>query len=358
MKSKTAGNTKIYFSPGASRQAGKILRKHTDPQPVLLVHSSGSWLKPLLEKVVDNLKEKEFKNISFFEGISSNPHYEEAGEGIRLAREKNVDLVIALGAGSYIDTAKYIASEADAGFYAAIPTTAGTASYFNEWSVLTDEHQVKKSMITRAPDIAILDPETLTSLPPHLSLFTGMDCFSHGLEAYFTNPCPPVAAREALKGCRLVADNLENVIKYGSDVALRSKMFEADLLTGKAMARAGLGIMHSIANVISGFYPHYQHGFLCGLLIRDTVEYNKEALPKARLKKILPLVDQILDLFYAHYNEDQPVVVTREDYIIEEKDLPRIVQSAVNNVNAETNPRPVTADIVEKIIRNNFHLQK
>ena len=357
MKKMTAGKTEIYFSPGVSRETGKILRKHIEPQTVLLVHSSGSWLKPLLDQVVNDLEEKGFKNIVFFTGISSNPHSAEADESIRLAGEKNTGIVIALGAGSYVDTAKYIASEAEADFYAAIPTTAGTASYFNEWSVLTDEQQVKQSMITRAPDIAILDPETLTSLPADLSLFTGMDCFSHGLEAYFTNPCPPVAAREALQGCRLVAENLEGVIKNGKDVDLRSKMFEADLLTGKAMSRVGLGILHSIANVISGFYPHYQHGFLCGLLIRDTVEYNKEALPKARLNKIMPLVDEIIDLFYAHYNEDQPIVVTKEDYIIEEKDLPRIVQSAVNNKNAETNPRPVTADIVEQIIRNNFHLQ-
>ncbi len=357
MKKMTAGKTKIYFNPGASREAGKILRKHINPQTVLLVHSSGNWLKPLLNQVVSGLEEKGFKNIFFFEGISSNPHSAEADEGIRLARKNNVGIIIALGAGSYVDTAKYIASEADTDFYAAIPTTAGTASYFNKWSVLTDEQQEKKSMITRAPDIAILDPETLTSLPADLSLFTEMDCFSHGLEAYFTNPCPPVAAREALQGCRLVADNLEEVIKNGNDVALRSKMFEADLLTGKAMSRAGLGILHSMANVISGFYPHYQHGFLCGLLIRDTVEYNKGALPKARLNKILPLVDKIIDLFYAHYNEDPPVVVTKKDFIIEEKELPKIVQSAVNNVNAETNPRPVTADIVEQIIRNNFYLQ-
>jgi len=357
LKRRTAGSTQVYFSPGVSRETGKLLRRHTDCQTVLLVHSSGSWLQPILEQVVANLEENGFNNIVFHKGISPNPHCAECDEGIRLARENDAGIIVALGAGSYVDAAKYIASEANADFYAAIPTTAGTASYFNEWAVLIDEQQGKKSMITRAPDIAILDPETLTSLPPHLSLYTGMDCFSHGLEAYFAKSCPPVAAREALQGCRLVVDNLEDVIENGKDVALRSKMFEADLLTGRAMMRAGLGILHCIANVISGFYPHYQHGFLCGLLIRDTVEYNRETLTKARLNKILPLVEQVTDLFNNHYNEKPPVVVTKNDLIIEEKELPGIVQLAVSNVNAATNPRPVTADIVEHIIRNNFYLE-
>ena len=357
MKRRTAGNTGIYFSPGASSQTGNILRKHTDPQTVLLVHSSGSWLQPFLEHVVANLKENGFNNIVSYKDISSNPHCAECDEGINLARENNAGIIIALEAGSYIDAAKYIASETNADFYAAIPTTAGTASYFNEWAVLTDDQMEKKSMVTRAPDIAILDPKILTSLPPNLSLFTGLDCFSHGLEAYFTDPCPPIAAREALQGCRLVAENLQGIMENGKDVTLRSKMFEADLLTGMAMSHAGLGILHCIANVISGFYPHYQHGFLCGLLIRDTVEYNKEALPKTRLNKILPLVEKVTDLLCSHYNEKPPIVITKNDLIIEEKYLPRIVQLAVNNVNGETNPRPVTADIVEYIIRNNFYLE-
>jgi len=357
VKRRVAGSTQIYFSPGASRETGSLLRRYKDPQNVLLVHSSGSWLQPLLNRVIENLEEYGFNRIVSYKGIGSNPHCAECDEGIRLARDNNAGIIIALGAGSYIDAAKYIASEANADFYLAIPTTAGTASYLNEWSVLTDNHQGKTSMITRAPDIAILDPEILTSLPQHLSLFNGMDCFSHGLEAYFTKSCPPIAAREALQGCRLVADNLEAVIENGKDVALRGKMFEADLLTGRAMMRAGLGILHCIANVISGFYPQYQHGFLCGVLIRDTVEYNREALPKARLKKILPLVEQVTALFYRHSNEMEPIVITKKDLIIEEKELPRIIQLAVSNVNALTNPRPVTADIVEHIIRNNFYLE-
>ncbi len=354
MKKKYVGSTQIYFGEGISREIGRLLRRHNDPQTVLLVHSSGSWLRPLLERVIENLKENGFSRIIYYAGIGSNPHCAECDEGIRLARESKARIIVTLGAGSYIDAAKYIASEANADFYAAIPTTAGTASYINEWSVLTDDEQGKKSIITRAPDIAILDPEVLTSLSPQLSLFNAMDCFSHGLEAYFSKSCSPIAAKEALQGCRIVTENLDGVIRNGNDVGLRGKMFAADLLSGQAMMRAGLGILHCISNVISGFYPHYQHGFLCGVLLFATVEYNKEALPSKRLKKILPLSEKIMDIFYRHFNDDAPIVINKKDLILKKKDLPGIIHLAVNNVNAVTNPRPVTAEIVEHMINNTF----
>ncbi len=356
MKKRLAGTTQIYFQAGSSRETGNLLSKYTIPKNILLVHSSGRWLQPLLEQVIENLNKNGFNKIIRYDAISSNPHCSECDEGIRLARENDARIIIALGAGSYIDAAKYIASRANVDFYAAVPTTAGTASYFNEWSVMTDYNKAKKSIIARAPDIAILDPETLTSLPPHLSFYNGMDCFSHGLEAYFTRSCPPVAAREALQGCRIVVDNLEKVLGNGKDVGLRSKMFEADLLTGRAMMKSGLGILHCISNVISGFYPHYQHGFLCGVLLWETVEYNKAVLPPKRLKKILPLHEQITDIFYHHFTNQPPVIIEKKDLIIKEEDFPDIIHLAVNNVNAATNPRPVTPEIVEYIIRKVFYV--
>ena len=357
MKRKLIGSTQVYFRDGLAGETGNIIRRHSSPKPVLLVHSSGSWLKPLLEQVTENLKGNNFHRIFYFQGIGSNPHCAECDEGIRMARENQASIVIALGAGSYIDAAKYIAAEAAVDFYAAIPTTAGTASYLNEWSVLTDDNQGKNSMITRAPDIAILDPEALTSLPPHLSLFNGMDCFSHGLEAYFSKSCTPVAAREALQGCRIVAENLEGVISNGKDTVLRGKMFEADLLTGQAMTRAGLGILHCISNVISGFYPHYQHGLLCGALLRETIAYNRPALPARRLKKILPLSEKIMDIFYQHFNTPSKIEINSRDLVIKKKDLPGIIKLAANNVNALTNPRPVTEEIVRDIITGTFYLE-
>lgn len=357
MKGKLAGSTQVYFKSGASREIGSLLRRHIDPRPVLLVHSSGSWLQPLLKQIIENLNENGFDRIIFCKEISSNPKCTECDDGIRLAEENRARIVVALGAGSYIDAAKQIASGVNADFYAAVPTTAGTASYLNEWSVITDFDKVKKSIITRAPDIAVLDPEVLTSLPPDLSLFNGMDCFSHGLEAYLAKSCPPVAAREALQGCRIVAENLAKILENGKSVELRSKMFEADLLTGQAMMQAGLGILHCVANVISGFYPHYQHGFLCGALLREAFEYNKVTLPAKRLKKILPWHEQINEIFYSHFNDQPPVVIDKNDLTIKKEDLPYIITLAVNNVNAATNPRPVTAEIVENMIRNTFYVE-
>ncbi len=356
MKKRMAGTTQIFLQAGSSRKAGTILRKYMEPQPVFLVHSSGRWLQPLLEEVEENLNENGYDKIIRYDGISSNPHFSECDEGIKLARENGARIVVALGAGSYIDAPKYIASKVKADFNLSIPTTAGTASYFNEWSVMTDDDKAKKSTIARAPEIAILDPEALTSLPPHLSFYNGMDCFSHGLEAYFTESCPPDAAREALQGCRIVVNNLEKVLENGDDVALRGKMFEADLLTGRAMMKAGLGILHCIANVISGFYPHYQHGFLCGVLLWETVEYNKIALPPKRLNKILPLHEKMTDIFYSHFTDQPPVIIEKKDLMIKKEDLPGIIHHAVNNVNAATNPRPVTPEIVEQIIRNTFYV--
>ncbi len=215
----------------------------------------------------------------------------------------------------------------------AIPTTAGTGSYINEWSVLLDQENSRISIPCRSPDLAVVDPVLTVSKSPALTLFTAVDCFAHGLESYLG----------------------QKEVKEARDSALqaRSRLFWADLLTGEAMRLTGLGLIHCIANILPGLYPQYSHGQICGALMTAVYSYNAQGVDPDRRQAIWTELEQ-MDKLFQYYMQQLEIPPPR----IRDEDVEKIKELAAANINGANNPRPVTGEAVQNVLEQVFLVEK
>ncbi|GEM_PF-1169744 len=348
------GSTLVLFGPGKIAETAAALAGITDRRAgVLVVHDPGSWLEPVLQDLLENLKAHGFSRVKLFSGLSPNPRLVECDEGQKCARDGDCRLIIALGGGSVIDGAKRIAREAGGEIMVAIPTTAGTGSYINEWSVLLDQENCRISIPCRSPDLAVVDPVLTVSKSPALTLFTAVDCFAHGLESYLGQKEVNEARDSALQGCKMVVQNLEPVLENGRDLQARSKLFWADLLTGEAMRLTGLGLIHCIANILPALYPQYSHGQICGALMTAVYSFNAEGVDPDRREKIGPVLEQ-MDKLFQQYMQQLKV----PPLIIRDEDVEKIKELAAANINGANNPLPVTVEAVQEVMEQVFLVER
>ena len=169
--------------------------------------------------------------------------------------------------------------------FVAVPTTSGTGGEMTKNAVLSDvgPDGYKKSLRHDAfiPDAVILDPELMLSCPPAITAACGMDAFTQLLEPYLSPAASPVTDSLALGAMERVRDNLAAACGEGAgDVEVRAGMAYAAMISGIALANAGLGIVHGLASPIGGFFP-VPHGVVCGTLVAPATEANIRALRAA-----------------------------------------------------------------------------
>jgi len=232
---------------------------------------------------------------------SGEPTTDSIIAGVQAARAAGCDLVIGLGGGSAIDTAKAVAALLSNGGEPldylevigrgrpltqpsaptiAIPTTAGTGAEVTRNAVLASpEHRVKVSLRSphMLPDLAIVDPELTYSLPPAVTASTGLDALTQVMEPFVSNKANPLTDGFCREGLALAARSLRRVMADGRDAAARTDMALASLLGGLALANAKLGAVHGFAGVLGGMYPA-PHGILCARLLPFVMAANVRAL--------------------------------------------------------------------------------
>lgn len=217
----------------------------------------------------------------------------------RRTRAAQPDVVYALGGGSVLDVAKLAAalhdrSEPVAQFFgsglvpprrtalACLPTTAGTGSEVSPNALLLDEAaQAKKAVISPVlvPDIAIVDPELMRTLPPALTATTGIDALAHCLEAYANLSAHPVVDHYALEGVRLIAAHLPRAVADGHDMAARSAVALGSLYGGLCLGPVNTNGVHALAYPLGGEH-HLPHGLSIALMLPHVVAFNCAALPE------------------------------------------------------------------------------
>lgn len=205
--------------------------------------------------------------------VKPDPTVELAAEGTALMRQLKPDLLIALGGGSAMDTAKamgYFAGE-DATF-AAIPTTSGSGSEVTDFAILT-HGEVKQPLVDRRlqPDTALLIPELVEKLPPALVADGGFDALSHAAESFVAKNANPITQAMAASSFSAVFASLS--ASYRGDTRVREKIHLASTMAGMAFSQSGLGLCHAMSHALGGAF-HIPHGRLNAILLPEVIACN------------------------------------------------------------------------------------
>lgn len=237
------------------------------------------------------------KEFEIFKEVVPDPPIEKIAVGVQALIAYRPDAIVAVGGGSAIDSAKAIrefASRADAGLQGisliAIPTTSGTGSEVTSFSVISDPvEQVKYPLVSDSllPTEAILDAELTRSVPPSITADTGMDVFTHALEAYVSTNNTEFTSALSEKAIEIVGGFLLRAYLDGNDAHARKKMHVASCLAGLAFNSASLGINHSMAHQL-GAHFHIPHGRANAMLLPYIIEFNSTINKYSRSRKEYP----------------------------------------------------------------------
>ncbi len=271
--------TEIMFGRGRVTEIGQIAKKYGD-NCLLVSVAEFEAIAPLYKRVKDSL-DKAGMNYAHYDGVIANPTTDEVTAGAKMAKEIKADVVIGLGGGSSMDTAKAIAVEAthegtawDYLHYKtpptektlpiiAISTTSGTGSQTTPCAVITKTENHDKSAIWHSnifAKVAIVDPELMLTLPKSMTAQTGFDAFAHNFEAYISNGTNPYVETLALQAIRKIVKFLPRAVNDQSDIDAREAMAWADTLGGLSISSAGVTLPHGLGMQISGHCPHVSHG--------------------------------------------------------------------------------------------------
>lgn len=294
---------KIYFEAGAIQ----YLEKMPDITRAFIVTDEGMVKLGYVDRILYHLrKRQQYVHSEIFSSVEPDPSFETIKRGVQAIESFKPDVIIALGGGSAIDAAKgmwlfYEHPDADVEGMklkfldirkktykfpklgekckmVAIPTTSGTGSEVTSFAVISDKVQNKKYPLTDyelTPDVAIVDPDLVTSLPKSITADTGMDVLTHALEAYVSNMASDYTDALAEKAAELVIKNLKECYDNGSNKEARERMHNASTMAGMAFSNAFLGINHSLAHKLGAAY-HLPHGRLNAILLPYVVKYNSE----------------------------------------------------------------------------------
>lgn len=245
-----------------------------------------------------------------FRGVEPDPHFSTVRRGAQSMLEQKPDMICALGGGSVMDAAKTMwvmyerpeLKELDQilhtkplpklrekARFMCIPTTSGTASEVSRSVVVTDDEKGRKHGLgdmEMMPDIAICDPDVTKSMPQHVTAETGMDALTHAVEALVSNRANYVADILATAAAKDIVKWLPRAYENGDDMQAREMMCDASMTAGLAFTNVSLGIDHSMAQTIGGFFP-IAHGRICAILLPYTIDWNSRSdYAKERYSKL------------------------------------------------------------------------
>lgn len=235
---------------------------------------------------------------AFFAGVTIEPIVPDVEAGFAAFRDAECDAVVAIGGGSSIDVGKCVAVLAgNAGPvvsfegpnkipnrgvpFIAVPTTAGTGSEVTRNSIIADVERDVKMLIASPwliPSVAIDDPLLTVSLPPAVTMATGIDALTHAIEAYVSRRAQPVTDLLAVEAIRLISSSLRQAWANGDDLDARSAMTRGALLAGMAFSNASVALVHGMARPI-GAHFHLPHGLSNATLLATVMEYSLVGSP-------------------------------------------------------------------------------
>jgi alcohol dehydrogenase len=313
-----------------------------------------------------------------------NPTVTTIEKGLEAYKGGQSDIIVAVGGGSAIDTAKAIGLLASNGGsikdyegvnktrhamppLIAISTTAGTGSEVTQFAVITDERDHSKFTIVdwhMTPNVSVNDPEMMISMPPPLTAATGMDALTHAVEAYVSKNATPVTDAKAFKAVELTARGLRRAVLDGNDIDAREDMCYASFLAGTAFNNAGLGLVHAMAHPLGGMY-NLPHGLCNAMLLEHVVKFNLNSA-QGKYSELAAAAGEgkpwrserengeSFIRFIANLARSIGIPSGLSEAGVRMKDLETLADEAMDEMIGSTNPRPYSAQQVLEIYRAAF----
>ncbi|HBA87782.1 MAG TPA: alcohol dehydrogenase [Geobacter sp.] len=287
----------FIFGDGARRLAGRYA-KNLGGRKILVVSDPGVVKAGWTKDVTDSLEEAGLPYV-VFTAVTPNPKAGEVMAGVAFYQAERCDALVAVGGGSPIDCAKGIGIVCSNKRHIlefegvdmvkspmppliCIPTTGGTSADVSQFAIISNPvERVKIAIISKSvvPDIALIDPVTLTSMDPYLTACTGLDAMTHAIEAYVSTARSSMTDLHALEALRLLSTNLVPSIRNLHDQELRSNVMMGSLQAGLAFSNAILGANHAMAHSLGGALD-LAHGECNAILLDHVIEFNFASAPE------------------------------------------------------------------------------
>lgn len=293
----------VIFGTGSLKKVGEIGRRFG--YRVLVVTGRRSTKENgAIQTLVDSLKKNGAEEVFIFDQIDPNPTDKVVNLASELVVKEKIDYIVGLGGGSSLDSAKAISIVSSNEGYCwdyvnypegprlipflnrpviCIPTTAGTGSEVNRYSVISNPIRKEKMVISHSlnyPKVAIIDPSLTVSMDRRLTAKTGVDALIHALESLTNRLSNQLAEELAIRSIQIIRDWLPVAIEEPENLKARSYMSYAAMLAGIAIDRKRVALIHGMEHPVSAHYPHVAHGDGLAALAVAVMEFNYRGNPE------------------------------------------------------------------------------
>lgn len=372
-------NEVSYFGPGARKELPEVLNR-LGGKKVFVVTDKG-LLKFGVAKMVTDVMDEAGIPYEIFSEVKPNPTVTNVKDGLKAFKESKANVIVAIGGGSAMDTAKgigIVANNPEFGdivslegcaptkhksvLIVALPTTAGTAAETTINYVIIDEDKQKKMVCVDPNDIpavAIIDAELMYSLPKGLTAATGMDALTHAIEGYITKGAWEMSDMFELEAIRMISKYLPVAVEEPTNADARNGMAVAQYIAGMAFSNVGLGLVHGMAHPMGSLFD-VPHGVANALLLPTIMEFNMPAclnkypeIAKAMGIDVSGMTKEQASQAACDAVKDLAIKVGIPQHLSElgitAEDIPALAQQALEDVCTPGNPRDVTLDDIKAL---------
>ena len=300
--------TRLCFGAGKLETVGEVVKAYGNSCLLVTTTNEEDVLRPLYDRVKGILEKAGVRYVHFDE-VVPNPDIKGIAKASRIVREENLEVILGVGGGSSLDTAKSIAlfweteqvdwKEAFSTYSSpfeqyplpgtkalpviAVPTTAGTGSELTQAMIISDQDNNDKECVYHQavfPKVAIIDPELTKTLPPYPTAITGFDAFTHSFESYMREFASPYTTLLGMESMKTIIRVLPKLVKDPSNMEYREEMSKAAAFSGISLANASATIPHPLSEVIGGVVPRIAHGQCLACLYPGFLKFQITKTPE------------------------------------------------------------------------------
>jgi alcohol dehydrogenase class IV len=367
---------RVISGVGSSSRISEVI-KDSGLNNILLLVDGGAYRSGATAKIEESISQY---NVTMINDTPPEPEYKQVLEVYERMKDKEIELIVAIGGGSVMDTAKILAVLSTNPDYAKdlldasliknrglltifVPTSAGTGSEATQNSiVVVPEKELKVGIVNPnfIPDYVVLDAELTIKLPPAVTAATGVDAFCHAIECLISKKANPFSNMYALEAIKLISENVRAAYENGENIKARENMLLAAFYGGLCIASSSTVAVHALSYPLGGKY-RIPHGVSNAILLPHVMEFNADhALEKFKQVAISMNIDtdgkndeeiskEVTDSIYKMI-DDLKIPNNLKEYGIGENDLEILVEGAANVTRLlDNNPKPMTKEDIRKI---------